>query len=89
VCAEEAKKIIDLIPPKLNPMYQGHQHGNLSLTKTRKEHNITARATNDTILFDPTITSKKNLAECFRIFTDPNKISNKPASHHQDPRTLQ
>ena len=54
-CAKEAKKIIDLIPPKLNPTYQGHQHGNLSLTKIRKKHNITTRATNDTILFDPTI----------------------------------
>jgi hypothetical protein len=88
-CTKEAKKRIDLILPKLNPTYQGHQHRNLSLTKTRKECNITARATNDTILFDPAITCKKNLAECFRIFTDPNKIANEPASHHQDPRMLQ
>ena len=77
-----------MIPPKLNPTHPGYHHGNLSLTRTRKEQNIRAKASNDEILFDPTITSKGNLAECFRIFTDPMKISNKPARRYQDPRTL-
>jgi ribonuclease HI len=46
-----------------------------------------ARAENGAILFNPTITAKNNLAECFRIFTDPAKISSEPAKRHQDPRT--
>ena len=86
-CAKEAKIRIDLIPSKLNPTHQGYHHGNLSLTRTRKEQNARAKATNDAITFDPTITCKNNLAECFRIFTDPTKISNAPARRYQDPRT--
>jgi hypothetical protein len=31
------------------------------------------------ILFDPSITSKEDLSECFRIFTDPSHILNTPA----------
>jgi len=57
------------------------------LTRTRKDQNIRARAENGAILFDPMITAKNNLAECFRIFTDPMKISNEPAKRYQDPGT--
>jgi len=42
---------------------------------------------NGAILFNPTITTKNNLAKCFRIFIDPTKISNKPAKRYQDPGT--
>jgi ribonuclease HI len=55
--------------------------------KRRRDQNVIARETNGTILFNPTITSKGDLAECFRIFTDPTKISNEPARRQQDPRT--
>jgi len=87
-CATEAKKRVEMIPPKLNPTHPGYHHRNLSLTRTRKEQNSRAKVTNDAILFNPTIISKVNLAECFRIFTDPTKISNKLARRHQDPRML-
>ena len=86
-CALEAQKRIELIPPKLNPTHPGYHHGNLSLTKRRRDQNVIVRETNGTILFDPTITSKGDLAECFRIFTDPTKISNEPARRQQDLRT--
>jgi ribonuclease HI len=86
-CALEAKKRIKLIPPKLNPTHQGYHHENLSLTRTRKGQNMRVRAENGAILFDSTITTKHNLAECFRIFTDPTKISDILAMRHQDPRT--
>ena len=66
---------IDLIVPKLNPLDPGDNHDNLSLTPARKNNNREARATNGKIRFDPSITCKHNLAECFRIFTDPNRIS--------------
>jgi ribonuclease HI len=88
-CAQEAKKRIEMIPPKLNPTHLGYHHGNLSLTRRRRDQNTLAKTTNDAILFDPTITSKENLAECFRIFTDPTKLSNEPARRHQDPRTYE
>jgi hypothetical protein len=88
-CAQEAKKRIEMIPPKLNPMHLGYHHGNLSLTRRRRDQNTLAKTTNDAILFDLTITSKENLAECFRIFTDPTKLSNELARCHQDPRTYE
>jgi hypothetical protein len=47
---------------------------------TRKARNKIARRTNEDIIFDPSITSRSNLAECFRIFTNPKKISNLPAT---------
>ncbi|KAA1479858.1 ribonuclease H-like protein [Dentipellis sp. KUC8613] len=33
-----------------------------------------------TITFDPTVTCKTDLAECFRIFTDPNLVTTEPAT---------
>jgi len=72
-------KRIKMIPPKLNPTHIGFYHRNLSLTRMRKECNRIARMMNDAIIFNPSITCKNNLAECFRIFTNPEKISNEPA----------
>ena len=78
-CAEEAQARLRLIAPKMNPLLPRGNHGNLSLTKRRKARNEAAKLTQGGILFDPSITSKDNLAECFRIFTDPNRIANIPA----------
>jgi ribonuclease HI len=78
-CAKEALTRINKIFPKLNPLHGDNRHGNLSLTPNRKRENDTAKMENGNILFDPTITSKNNLAECFRIFTDPERISTNPA----------
>jgi len=55
-CIKEAKRRIDLIPPKLNPTHQGYHHGNLSLTRMRKDQNVRARAEDGEILFDSTVT---------------------------------
>ncbi|KAH9061793.1 hypothetical protein EDB83DRAFT_2172479, partial [Lactarius deliciosus] len=79
-CATEAQTRIQETAPKLNPLSLSNPHDNLSLTKRRKDQNISAREENGEILFDPTITCKNNLAECFRIFTDPTKISPYPAT---------
>jgi hypothetical protein len=81
-CALEALTQINLITSKLNPLPIGDQHDNLSLTKRCKARNQAAAQTNGTILFDPSITCKDNLAECFRIFVDPNKLSNIPARRY-------
>ena len=78
-CAADALARIHLIVPKLNPLEPGDIHDNLSLTPTRKNNNREARANDGKIRFDPSITCKRNLAECFRIFTNPSRISNLPA----------
>lgn len=78
-CATEAQTRLEQILPKFNPLSPGLAHGNLSLTKRRKRRNAIAKPLNGVILFDPAITSKEDLSECFRIFTDPKRISNNPA----------
>ena len=77
-CANEALTRINLIAPKYNPL-QGENHDALSLTRSRKERNDAARTTDGEITFDPSITCKNYLSECFRIFTNPEKITNIPA----------
>ena len=81
-CAQEALTRINKTFPKLNPLHNDTNHGNLSLTPNRKLRNETAKQTNDDILFDPSITSKKNLGECFRVFTDPDRLSKNPAQRY-------
>src|SRR6266851_1456690 len=82
-CATEASIRLQLIAPKLNPLARPPPCDNLSLTATRKTNNKTAQRTNQDITFNLTITSRTNLMECFRIFTDPGRISNSPATRHQ------
>ena len=75
----EAQTRLEQIFPKFNPLSLGLAHSNLSLTKWQKRRNAIAKPLNGVILFDLTITSKEDLSECFRIFTDPERISNSPA----------
>ena len=79
-CAVEARIRIENIAPKLNPNHTGDNRDNLTLTRNRKQSNEAARRTQGEIIFDPTITCKDDLSECFRIFTNPNQITNIPAS---------
>jgi ribonuclease HI/exonuclease III len=81
-CAVEAQSRINLTAPKLNPLEIGDNRDNLSLTPHRKARNRDARQTNDYIQFDPSVTCKDNLAECFRIFVNPDKISTIPARRY-------
>ena len=82
LCAMEAILRIRLIEPKMYPISPPSLHGNFSLTPNRKAANLIAITNNNDILFDPTITCKNNLADCFRVFTDPNRISKLPASRN-------
>ena len=68
-CATEAIARLDLIHPKYNPMKQDPPD-RMSLTRTQKLRNKRARETDGEITFDPSITCKDSLAECFRIFTN-------------------
>jgi len=65
--------------PKLNPLAHDNRHGNFSLTPARKRQNSIARENNNDILFNPSITCKNSLTECFRVFTDPERTSKNPA----------
>ena len=78
-CTTEAQTRIEGIASKLNPMHPGDNHNDLSLTRTRKTNNEIARNNHGAIMFDPTITCKKDLSECFRIFTNPERLTNSPA----------
>ena len=75
-CAEEAVRRLDDIAPKYNPLTLKHHDETLSLTPNRKAKNREARRTEDgEVTFDPSITCKDGIAECFRVFTDPTRLS--------------
>jgi ribonuclease HI len=66
--------------PKYNPL-AFEVNDNLSLTPNRKARNEAARVReNAKVIFDPMITCKNSIEECFRIFTDPNQISLTPVT---------
>ena len=75
-CALEAELRLSEIAPKYNPLAIEY-HDTLSLTPDRKRRNYDAR---QGLLFDPTITCKDGIQECFRIFTSPERIPRCPAS---------
>ncbi|KAI0054771.1 hypothetical protein BV25DRAFT_1763480, partial [Artomyces pyxidatus] len=83
-CALEAKARLTLFPPKTDPAVVPLPDG-LTLTPTRLTMNRAARKANGTVLFDPSVTCRTTLAECFRIFTDPAKITNRPATRLSKP----
>jgi ribonuclease HI len=86
-CAQEALTRLQNINPKLNPLIINRQHGNFSLTKRCRTRNEYARENNGDITFDPSITCKEDLAECFRVFTNPDRIMNIAATRFNDHRT--
>ena len=75
-CAEEAAIRINDIVPRYNPLAIETHDNNLSLTLNRKRKNKDAHWEEETeILFNPTITCRDGIAKCFRVFTDPTRIS--------------
>jgi hypothetical protein len=64
----EALKRLERITPKYN-LSNEHPQDNLSLIQCREEQNKNAKRMNRKITFDPSITSKMNLADCFQNFT--------------------
>ncbi|KAG2124642.1 uncharacterized protein EDB93DRAFT_1098407, partial [Suillus bovinus] len=70
-CAQYANEILFKIAPKFNTKTKPKKDG-LSLTHRRKEKNYqTHQRRQGEILFDPTVTIRSSLSECFRIFLDP------------------
>jgi len=66
----------------MDPLRLGDPHDNLSLTKCCSARNEIERERKGKILFDPTITCKNTLAECFRIFTDLSCLTTTPAQRY-------
>lgn len=85
-CTAEALEHIHKLYPKLNPLRLSDPHDNLSLTRHCKAQNIFQRAQRGEILFDPTMTCKESLAECFHIFTNQERLSRSPAQCHYSSR---
>ena len=77
-CAREAMSRLRDIAPKFNPLSIIPQDG-LSLTPNRKARNVVALITNKDVIFDPSITCKGSLADCFRIFTNTEENTPNPA----------
>ena len=86
-CATEAQNKINALYPKYNPLIPDERHGALSLTASRKRKNLQAKFQNSQILFDPSITTKGDLTECLRIFTNPEETFKQPARRGIDPGT--
>jgi len=78
-CAQVATAKINRISPKWNPWGPENPLDGLSLTPTRKTNNLRAKLNNDEITFNPTLTCNESLAETFRVFVDPSRISALPA----------
>jgi len=78
-CALEASKRLEWLIPKVNPT-QTHPADNLTLTRRRIEKNQMAQQEGGALTFNPSTTTSSNLADCFRIFTDPRHISDMPAT---------
>ncbi|KAG1722168.1 uncharacterized protein EDB91DRAFT_1064017, partial [Suillus paluster] len=78
-CTTTARKILDNLLPKFNPN-TSPKKDDLTLTHQRLEKNAQAmRQQQGEILFNPSVTEKNNLSECFHIFVDPEREIQLPA----------
>jgi ribonuclease HI len=86
-CAMRARRIMSKIPGKY-AITQTPPSDGLTLTHHRAEQNgrNKRRRTAD-ITFDPTVTAKTSLSECFRIFVNKEKLSDEPAHRLSCPVT--
>ncbi|TFY73614.1 hypothetical protein EWM64_g10399 [Hericium alpestre] len=77
-CTKEAQKILLKLHPKFCPIMDSLPDG-LTLTHRHKTKNAQARPGIDVVIFDPTISCKTSLAECFQVFADPSINLRPPA----------
>ena len=78
-CSRTAHEILQGLHPKFDPKINPPDD-NLTLTHRRREKNNMNRSQKKgKILFDPSVTLRTGLADGFRIFTNPERLSNAPA----------
>jgi hypothetical protein len=70
-CSLMARKLLNQLQAKWHPENEAPVDG-LTHTPNRRLANMTARANDGTILFNPSVTSNDDLSHNFRIFTDPD-----------------
>lgn len=95
-CALEAQKRLQAITPKLHPLRPPNQdnltgsrsRNNSNLRTTDTENNESNDEENPGVTFNPSVTIKTDLTDCFRIFVNPSKIMNVPASRRLPPRGI-
>ena len=79
-CVSAAEAIIIKLSIKLNPTAPSQKDG-LTLTHKHLEKNVKADIANeDEITFNPSVTTRSNLSDCFRILA-PNPTPTLPALH--------
>ncbi|KZT18632.1 hypothetical protein NEOLEDRAFT_1079750, partial [Neolentinus lepideus HHB14362 ss-1] len=83
-CALAAHTILNSLSPKTNPTSRPPSD-DLTLTHRRLEKNRQAHRERGAIIFDPSMTARTSLAECFRIFVDPDSVPPTPAYRLQHP----
>ncbi|KAG1840058.1 hypothetical protein DFJ58DRAFT_667328 [Suillus subalutaceus] len=82
-CMLAASSILTKLTPIFSPL-NTPPSDDLTLTHHRREKNSRALTQRrGDIIFDPSVTEKTDLAECFRIFSDSNKTQQIPAHHLQ------
>lgn len=84
-CAQEALTRVTAIAPKFNPLIGSTQRDIMSLTTTREMQSTAADENSDKLMFNAEIACKTDLTECFRIFTDPNRLSHIPIRRRHAP----
>ncbi|KAG2087607.1 uncharacterized protein F5147DRAFT_588027, partial [Suillus discolor] len=78
-CAKTAQHILDSLLPKYNPNTTPKKD-HLTLTHRHLEKNTQARTQpQGEILFNPSITIRNSLTDCFRIFVDSSRPIEIPA----------
>ena len=95
-CALEAKRRVQKITPKLQPL-RPQNTDDLTRSRPRSERsergeNIekddSDEEENPGVTFNPSVTVKTDLTDCFRIFVDTSKITNEPAMRQPPPRGI-
>ncbi|OJT13721.1 Transposon TX1 uncharacterized 149 kDa protein [Trametes pubescens] len=87
-CALAAGRLLERLQPKWN-LGQNENCDGLSLTKSRKRGNETARAEKGRITFDPSVAQGAPLAAVFRAFTDLNRDASEMATRPPRPFGVQ
>ncbi|EPS93003.1 hypothetical protein FOMPIDRAFT_1091276, partial [Fomitopsis schrenkii] len=68
-CCQEAEKALAEVKPKWHPDTRSPQDG-MSLTRKRQDTNTVALAEGGTLTFDPSLTTRGELSDAFRVFVD-------------------
>ena len=82
ICAATAQQVVQQLLPKWDPRVKPTRD-ELTLTRRRKKRNLKHIRRRKGVLFDPTVTTRGEISETFRVFTDLDQLSEMPA-HRPD-----